>query len=71
MINLAFWIFYSCLSVHLMFLLSFSNLKKIEEIFQSFLGNFFVFIYTYIVTSDIKFSIFFNCFGYFISLYKN
>ena len=67
--NLTFWIFYSSLSVHLIILLSFSSLEKVEEIFHSFLGNFFVFIYTYMITSDIKFSILFNCFGYFISSY--
>jgi hypothetical protein len=69
--NIKFWIFYSSLSFYLMFLLNYIKLNKIEQVFNTFLGNFFVFTYTYIITSDIKFSIFFNLLGYFISFYKN
>jgi hypothetical protein len=68
--NYIYWIFYTGLSLQLILILTQGNLKKIEDIFQSFLGNFLVFIYTYMITSDFKFSIFFNMFGYFISLYK-
>jgi hypothetical protein len=69
--SITFWIFYSILSLYLALLLYFSDMKKADQIFHSFLGNFYIFIYTYMISSDIKFSIAFNCFGYFISLYKN
>ncbi len=70
MIQPVHWLFYTSLSIQLLFVLTLGNLKKIEDIFQSFIGNFFVFTYTYMISSDIKFSIFFNMFGYFISHLK-
>ena len=67
--NLTYWIFYSILSFNLILLI---NLLKLNiDAFQSFVGNIFIFIYTYMITYDFKFSVYFICIGYFISLYKN
>lgn len=61
------WLFHLSLSIQLMVVLTCLNIKNIEA-FQTIIGNVLIFTYTYLITSDFKFSIFFNIFGYFISL---